>query len=115
MAKIERILSGDFDNLKGYIKSELPKESTTFSFEEEFEGVSNGRKYWVAACERYAALGGNRTSLNITLLEEEDGNHIMATGTGGSQGVFIKINTWSEELFLDTLNLILNRYEQNSI
>lgn len=115
MAKLERKVLGDFDSIKDCIKNELPKESVTFSLEEEFAGLSNGKKYWVAACERYAAFGGNRTSLCITMLEEEDGIHIMATGTGGSQGVFIKINTWSEELFLDTLNLILNRYEQNSI
>ena len=113
MAKLERKVLGDFDSLKEYIKNELPKESVTFSFEEEFSGISNGKKYWVAACERYAALGGNRTSLCFTVLEEEDGNHIMATGTGGSQGAFIKINTFSESAFLDTLNYILNRYEHS--
>lgn len=110
MAKIERIISGDFDNLKDYIKKELPKESITFSLEEEFAGTANGKKYWIIACERYAALGANRTSLCMTMLEEEGGNHIMATGTGGSQGTFIKINTWSESEFLGTLDSVLNRY-----
>lgn len=114
MAKIDRRITGDFDNLKNYIKKELPKESATFSMEEEFSGVANEKKYWVVACERYAYLGGNRTSLNITMLEEEGVNHIMATGTGGSQGIFIKVNTWSESNFLETLETILNRYKNNN-
>ena len=112
MAKLEKTVVGDFLELKKYIEDELPKLSTTFSFEEGFEGISNGRRYWVAACERYAYTGRGRASLNITLLEEDDGNHIMATSTGASQAMFFKINTWSEESFLDTLRDVLEEFEK---
>ena len=111
MAKLERVVQGDFLALKEYIKRELPQKSMTFTLEEEFEGTANGKHYWVAACERYAYSGGNRTSLCITLIETEDGNHIMATGTGGSQALFMKINTWGESAFLDTLEEVLEAYE----
>lgn len=111
MAKLERKIGGDFNELKSFIELELPGQSMTFSWEESFEGIANGKKYWVATGERYAAASSNRSSVHITLLEEDDGNHVMATGSGGSTAMMFKINKWSEQAFLDTLEVVLTKFE----
>jgi hypothetical protein len=57
--------------------------------------------------ERYSMIGGNRVSLNITLIG--NGNNLFISGitSGGSQAVLFKINTFGEESFLDCLREII--------
>lgn len=109
MAKVERFVKGDLDELREYVISGLSRLYVTFGVEDEFLGESNGHRYWLMAGEKYSAIGGNRMSINVTVIEEDDNNHVMATSTGASQGVFIKINTWSEsELLKDFANILEN-------
>ena len=58
----------------------------------------------VAACgflSGTAWAGNNRVSLSVTLFQNGDeGIHLSAITSGGSQAVFFKINTWGEEAFL---------------
>ena len=54
--------------------------------------------------------GGNRCSLNITFVGCGGTVHLIGIGTGGSQAVFFKVNTWSEQAFLDTLEYAANDY-----
>ena len=48
-------------------------------------------------------MGGNRVSLNVTLVGAGEELFLSAITSGGSQAVFVKINTWGEEAFLDKL------------
>ena len=110
MAKYETTIAGSFEDIKAFIKKYLPVGSITFSWEEEFNGEIDNRKYWIVACERYAAFGGNRNSLNFTLIEDEKDNHLFATSTGGSQGMLLKLNTLSDNNFLGELISVINNY-----
>ena len=55
-------------------------------------------------------MGGNRVSLNITLIG--NGNHFFLTAitSGGSQSVFFKLNTKGEESFLDCVKITVENY-----
>lgn len=53
--------------------------------------------------ERYSYMGGNRVSMNVTLLGKGEELFLTAITSGGSQAVFWKINTMGEEAFLQTL------------
>ena len=66
------------------------------------------------AYERYAFVGGNRSSLNVTFVGADGTVHLIATATGGSSARFIKINTWSESSFLDTLIFAANDYMRDN-
>ena len=62
----------------------------------------------VRVFERYSYSGGNRVSLNVTLFQNGDEPiQLSAITAGGSQATFFKINTWSEEAFLDKLKELL--------
>ena len=45
--------------------------------------------------------GGNRLSLTLTLIGQGDELFLSAIAAGGSQGMFLKFNTFGEEAFLD--------------
>jgi len=55
-------------------------------------------------------IGGNRVSMNITIIGDEDRLLITAITSGGSQAVFFKINTFGEESFLDQCIVAVERY-----
>ena len=76
------------------------------------ELVSGGCRCAVRVYERYSALGGNRVSLNLTLLEADGRMKLCAITSGGSQAMFLKLNTFGEDAFLDTIGETVRRYEK---
>ena len=48
-------------------------------------------------------MGGNRVSMNVTLVGKGEELFLAAITSGGSQAVLWKINTMGEEAFLQTL------------
>lgn len=62
----------------------------------------------VRVFERYSYSGGNRVSLTVTLFQNSnDDIHLSAITTGGSQAMFVKINTFGEKAFLDKLKELI--------
>lgn len=112
MARYEATVPGSLDELRKYINSKKSNLGTTISTEEETEGEVDGVRYYVAGLERYAILGENRVSLNMTLLEYSDGVRVIATSLGGSQAAFFKINHWSEDNFLNDFISLLEGYKK---
>lgn len=110
MAKFEVNIQGDFDDFKNYINQKVIQGSVTASLEEESYGIVGTTRYWVGAYERFSYTGGNRLSMNITLIGDGYQLKLIATSTGGSQAMFFKINTWGEEAFLDTLREAVKTY-----
>ena len=110
MAKYELSLQTDFDEFVEEIKEGVVRRSSTISLEEETELTVGEVRIHVVAYERYAYIGHNRSSLNITFVGCDGTVHLIGIGTGGSQAVFMKLNTWSEQAFLDTLEYAANDY-----
>ncbi|EJF39091.1 hypothetical protein HMPREF1141_0627 [Clostridium sp. MSTE9] len=57
-------------------------------------------------------MGGNRVSLNITLIGNGNRLFLTAITSGGSQAVFFKVNTMGEESFLDCVKEIVENYSR---
>lgn len=93
-----------------YIKHNEPRLGATITLEDEVYGTADSAKYWVGTYERYAMLGENRVSLNIVLIEYSEGVKVIATSSGGSQAVLFKVNTWSEENFLNDFVSVIGAY-----
>jgi len=108
MAKLERTLSGTFDENLRKITDGILNGSVSASLEEVSDFYDGGARCSVRVFERYSYAGGNRVSLSVTLFQCGDGPVKMsAITTGGSQAMFFKVNTWGEEAFLDKLREIL--------
>ena len=108
MAKFEKTLSGNFNQILRKIEEGILNGSTSATLEESSNFVSGNARCSVRVFERYSYTGGNRVSMNITLFQNGDEPiRLSAITAGGSQAAFFKINTFGEEAFLDKLKEIL--------
>lgn len=108
MAKLEKTLSGNFNQILRTIEEGILNGSTSATLEESSNFISGDARCSVRVFERYSYTGGNRVSMNITLFQNGDEPiRLSAITAGGSQAAFFKINTFGEEAFLDKLKEIL--------
>lgn len=109
MAKLERYLTGDFDELLDYLHRGILNGSASASYEDGSDYQSDGvLRCAVRVYERYSMIGGNRVSLNLTLVEDGERLFLSAITSGGSQAVLFKINTLGEGAFLDCVAGLLD-------
>lgn len=111
MAKLERSINQDFEQLLLNIESGILNSSMSASLEDSSDFQSGNARCSVRVFERYSYAGGNRVSMSITLFQngKEEPIQLSAITSGGSQAVFFKINTLGEEAFLDKLNELLEQ------
>ena len=108
MAKIERIVKGDFHSIAKRIHDAILKESVSATFEDVSEYHTDGLDFTFRVYERYSYTGGNRVSLGFTLVGTNNVYKLSVITSGGSQAAFFKINTWGESAFLDTIRDVIN-------
>ncbi|BAK99409.1 hypothetical protein OBV_22110 [Oscillibacter valericigenes Sjm18-20] len=101
MAKYERRFQGDFDNALRVLHDGILSGSMSATYEDGSDYAGGNVRCAVRVYERFSLVGGNRVSLNLTLLGHGTDLFLSAITSGGSQAVFFKINTWGEEAFLD--------------
>ena len=108
MAKLERTLNGDFNQIIKKIENGILNGSMSASLEDSSDFYSGDARCSVRVFERYSYAGGNRVSMSVTMFQNgNDEIRLSAITSGGSQAVLFKINTWGEEAFLDKLREIL--------
>ena len=107
MAKLERTLTGNFDQILSRIEEGILSGSSSATLEDKSDFRCGDTRCSVRVFERYSYFGGNRVSLSVTLFSCNDIINLSAITSGGSQAVFFKINTLGEEAFLEKLREIL--------
>lgn len=110
MAKYERSFKGNFKELLNWLEKDITNGSATVSYEDGSDITLGEIKLAVRVFERYSMAGGNRVSLNITILGEGQELFVSAITSGGSQAVFFKINTMGEETFLELCSKSVENY-----
>lgn len=115
MAKLERRMKGNFDAVLAALDEGILQGSISATYEDGSDYTAGGIRCAVRVYERYSYLGGNRVSLNLTLVGEGDILFLTAITSGGSQAMFFKINTWGEENFLDALREVVGRLPARQI
>lgn len=106
MAKFEHRFRGSFDAALNRLHEGIMGGSVTATYEDGSDYTANGIRCAVRVYERYSMSGGNRLSLTVTLIGQGENLFLSAIAAGGSQGILFKINTWSEEFFLDKVREI---------
>jgi hypothetical protein len=110
MAKYERALEGNFDEFLSWLHNDISSGSASVSYEDGSDFELGQVKLAVRVYERYSMAGGNRVSLNITLVGEGRKLFVSAITSGGSQAIFFKINTIGENTFLELCRDSAERY-----
>ena len=100
MAKYERKLKGDFNSLLNWLHREITSGSISVSYEDGSDVTIGEVSIAVPVYERFSAIGGNRVSMNVTIVGNGEDLFVSAITSGGSQVIFFKINTLGEGAFL---------------
>jgi len=111
MAKFETYLRGDFAVILKAIEQGILHGSASASLEDGSNFASGEFRCAVRVFERYSMAGGNRLSMNVTLLDDGRRVYLSAITAGGSKAVFFKVNTFGEETFLNALRKIVAGYQ----
>ena len=109
MAKFECTLQGDYDQALRYFHDGILNGSMSASFEDESYFQTFGVRCTVRVYERYSMTGGNRLSMTLTLVGDGDKIYLSGITAGGSQGMFLKLNTFGEESFLEKVRELAER------
>ena len=111
MAKYEAELRGDFFEILEAVNDAVISNSASASLEEKSDFSADNAICAVRVYERFSAMGQNRVSMNITLFKASDRIFITVITSGGSQGMFLKLNTFGESAFLDTVISTVKKYK----
>ncbi len=111
MAQCKWKLNRGFDEVLCAVDSGIVNGSASATREGASDSQLDGVRCSVRVYERYSVLGGNRLSMNITLFGRDGDCTLSAITSGGSQAVFLKLNTFGEQAFLDCLNEIVARLQ----
>ncbi len=111
MAKYECTIHDNFYKVLQTVERGVIDGSLTSNLEESSNFYHGNTRCAVRVFERYSALGGNRLSLNVTMVGNDEAVKVVAVTSGGSQAVLFKFNTFGEESFLD--NFISMLYDSN--
>ena len=103
MAIYTRYIDGNFNETLERIHNGILDSSLSASYEDGSNWEKGDMKCAVRVYERYSTFGGNRVSLNVTLVWTDGELFLTGITSGGSQAVFFKINTLGEDAFLDCL------------
>ncbi len=103
MAKYEKMVEGNFDSILEALDAAVLNGSVSASFEDGSDYEKGDFHCAVRVYERYSWTGGNRVSMTVTLVGANGLYLLSAITSGGSQGIFFKINTVGEEAFLETI------------
>ena len=103
MAKYEKHLTGNFDEVLNAVTDGVQNGSMSASYEDGSDWANDTVRCAVRVFERYSYMGGNRVSMNVTLVGNGRDLFLSAITSGGSQAVFFKLNTLGEESFLEKL------------
>lgn len=112
VAKFEKHSTGNFDEFLQRISDSVLNGSMSASYEDGSDWTSGEVRCAVRVFERYSAMGGNRVSMNVTLVGKGEELFLTAITSGGSQAVFFKLNTLGEESFLEKLVPIVENYKK---
>ena len=108
MAKFEKVVHGDFDEIITKLHDAVMNGSMSASYEDGSNFGSGDFQCAVRIYERYSAMGSNRVSLSITLVGGRGEYYLSAITSGGSQALFFKVNTIGEENFLATISDVVD-------
>ena len=112
MAKYEKHLTGNFDEVLNAVTDGVLNGSMSASYEDGSDWTNGTVRCAVRVFERYSYMGGNRVSMNVTLVGNDRDLFFSAITSGGSSAVVFKLNTLGEESFLEKLVPIVENYKK---
>ena len=111
MTDYHQAVTGDVDDFVAHVDQAILRGSATASLEGAADQSIGDARQVVRVYERYSTFGGNRVSLNISVLAVGEQLAVSAISSGGSQAVWLKLNTVGEGSFLTKAVAAIQSYQ----
>ncbi|WP_027398559.1 DUF6054 family protein [Anaerovorax odorimutans] len=96
MAKYEKKIKGDFQKILSTLHNEILNSGFSMDLVDESNLNLNNVKVGVRVYDKYFMRNGNRASLSLTVVSEDDNIIISAIGAGGGSGVLFNFSLGAE-------------------
>lgn len=114
MAKFEKEIEGNFEDILGEIEKQVVKANITTKLKGKSDFIVGKSKCSVRVFERSSNLGNRKVTLNVTLFQNNDSKiYVSAITSSGSLLTFIKTNSSNEKRFLNKFKKILENLNNN--
>ena len=112
MATTTRTVVGQLSEVVPFLEAGVLGRSRSASAEAAVDLGTSAGGIAVRGYERFSMMGNNRVGMSVTAIQDGPYVHIVGITLGGSQAVFLKLNTIGEEEFLATLNSTIAQWEE---
>ena len=112
MATTTRTVVGQLSEVVPFLEAGGLGRSRSASAEAAVDLGTSAGGIAVRGYERFSMMGNNRVGMSVTAIQDGPYVHIVGITLGGSQAMFLKLNTIGEEEFLATLNSTISQWEE---
>lgn len=109
MAKYEKTLTGQFDQVLAHLQNDISNSGASMRLVDESYHSSGNTQIAVQVYDKYFMRNGNRASLSLTVVGYGHEVFISAIGAGGGQGVFLNFSLGAED---DMVAIVQRSVEQ---
>jgi len=107
MAKFEKIIKGDFDDILKQLHKMILLDGVSMNLVDQSDHEIDYTKISVRVYDKYFMRNSSRASLSLTLVGREDKVFISAIGAGGGKGTLFNFSLGAEsEMVLAVSNCI---------
>jgi hypothetical protein len=109
MAKFEKTLSGNFNEIIDKLQNEIMNSGFSMNLVDESNYSLGNTNVAVRVYDKYFMRNGNRASLSLTVAGQGNDIFISAIGAGGGQGVIFNFSLGAEEELVDIVRYCIEQ------
>ena len=96
MAKYEKTVSGQFEDVLHHLENDIGSSGITMNIVDESNYIYGDTNVAVRVYDKYFMRNGNRASLSLTVVGNGSDIFISAIGSGGGQGILFNFSLGAE-------------------
>ncbi len=109
MAKVERIVQGDFDMILNQLDEDIMNNALSMNLVDQSDYVNENMKVAVRVYDKYFMRNSSRASLSVTVVDNGVEIYISAIGAGGGSGAIFNFSWGAESSLTDVVENSLMR------
>lgn len=97
MAKYEKSIKGEFEEVVRRLQDDIENSGMSVNLVDESNFTTAGTQIAIRVYDKYFIRNGNRASLSLTVVGNDNNIFISAIGAGGGQGVIFNFSLGAED------------------
>lgn len=111
MAKYEKVIMGQFEQVVNYLQKDIERSAMTMNLVEASNYSSGQTNIAVRVYDKYFMRNESRASLSLTVVGDGNEVFISAIGAGGGKGIFFNFSLGAEDDMVEVVRRSVERME----